>query len=385
MDIVIRRHLAAMCLLVCALSACNRNNNNRGIVFHPTPDNIPVTSDPRFELRTGEPTAEDWRWDRQDVTVIGAREGQYHEMISELFPSGIDTDHNGTLYYFDLFGREVRAFTYDGTWLGSMGRSGSGPGEFGSSGNLSVLGTEGRIFVTDNRATHVFQKTDTGFVLVDTHYPDLRGHLGSVSCTMGQHYYTAGYDTEAEGVIHQFTLNGTWVRSFGQPYKAVKAFIADMMTSESFMACNAAQGILAHITNHVPAMTGLTESGDTLWQVTFPDYKPDIVRERFDPETGRTYHRVMNEKGHSQFTSLFSDGDNFYVTYAFPRLTLLPPKITLDQTHAFRVDALTGIGEYLGPAGPPEEIVMAKDGDYRFAWTKKEGFPQIRIYKPRPS
>lgn len=384
MDGVFPRHLAAACVLVWVVSACSRDNNNRAVVYHPTPDNIPAVSNPRFELRTAGPIAEEWLWEGQEMVAIGVREGESHDMISEVLPSGIDTDRNGVLYYTDFIAQEVRAFTYDGAWLGSMGGSGSGPGELGSPRALTVFAPDDRVFVTDSRATHVFQRTGTGFALVDTHYPDLYGHLGSSSCTMGQHYYMAGYDEESGGVIHQFMLDGTWVRSFGQPYKA-SSFIASMMTRDCFLACNEERGVLAHITNHVPVMTGLTTSGDTLWQVAFPDYQPDIVRERFDPETGRTYHRVMREKGHSRFMSVFVDGTEFYVTYAFPRTTLLPPKMTLDPAHAFRVDATTGLGEYLGPAGPPEEVVIAKDGDYRFTLTRKAGFPQIRIYKPRPS
>ena len=67
-------------------------------VIHPTKENIPVSSDPRFEL--GHDDNEDvWSWDMMDITTVGVNEGNDYEMIGLIVD--FEVDHNGTMYYVD--------------------------------------------------------------------------------------------------------------------------------------------------------------------------------------------------------------------------------------------------------------------------------------------
>lgn len=350
-------------------------------VIHPTKENIPISSDPRFEL--GHNDNEDaWGWDMMDITTVGVNEGNAYEMIGLLID--FDVDHNGTMYYVDLAGPQVRAYGYDGKFIADVSTAGSGPGEFEEPYGLAVI-ENGRkvIIVADTSVDHVFQREGDSFNLISTNRPVYMGR--GAFCAMNGYYYNQSYvGKEHDGVIHKNTLEGNWENSFGKPYNYENHFIVSLIIGDAMLACNTKHGVIAQVTNHIPAMTGYSEDGEELWQVTFSDYRSDAVLESV--EDGRRYYTVLQEDDTSVFKSLFSDGDYFYVTYSFVKRDLrnMPP-LRFTENHIFRVDARTGLGHYLGTGPKLGEHLVAVDGEYRFTTTQNEGFPQIRVYKPKPS
>lgn len=354
-------------------------------VIHPTKENIPVSSDPRFELGQDE-NAEVWSWEMMDVTTIGVNEGDAHEMIGLVVD--FDVDHKGTMYYVDPLGigTQIRAYGYDGKFIADVSTAGRGPGEFEDPWGLAVIENGRKIIVSDTNVDHVFQREGDTFNLIATHRPEYRGG-GPSFCAMNGYYYNKRYmrsEKEFDGVIHRYTLEGNWENSFGKPYDYENRFIVAAVTRDAMIACNTKHGVIAEITNHIPAMRGYSEGGEELWQVTFSNYRSDTVLERV--ENGKRYHTVLQEDDTSIFKSLFSDGNYFYVTYSFIKRDLgnISP-IKFMENHIFRVDARTGLGHYLGTTPKPGEHLLAVDGEYRFTTTQNEGFPQIRVYKPRQS
>ncbi|MCY3630803.1 MAG: 6-bladed beta-propeller [Rhodothermaceae bacterium] len=348
-------------------------------VIHPTKENIPVSSDPRFELGHDH-NEEVWSWDMMDMATVGVDEGNAHEMIGLI--GNFDIDHSGTMYYVDLMDNQVRAYGYDGKFIADVSTAGSGPGEFRQPFGFAVLEGGRTIIVGDVGVDHVFQREGDTFKLISTNRPEYRG---DALCAMKGYYYNQGYvEKQHDGVIHKYTLDGNWENSFGKPYNYEDSFIVSLITRDAMLACNAKHGVIAQVTNHIPAMTGYSEDGQELWQVTFSDYRIDTVLESV--RDGRRYHTVLQEDGTSVFTSLFSDRDYFYVTYSFVKRDMgnMPP-LKFMESHIFRVNARTGLGHYLGTGPEPGEHLLAVDGEYRFTTTQNEGFPQIRVYKPRRS
>ena len=346
-------------------------------VIHPTKENIPVSSDPRFELGHSD-NEKMWNWDMMDViATVGVNEGHAYEMIGLL---NFDIDQNGTMYYVDLMYSQVRAYGYDGEFIADVSTSGGGPGEFRQPLGLSVIEDGRKIIVGDIEVDHVFRREEDIFNLISTNRPAYKGHA---LCAMNGYYYNQSYvEEQHDGVIHKYTLDGNWENSFGKPYNYKKPFIVSMIMLDAMLACNVKHGVIAQVTNHIPVMTGYSEDGEVLWQVTFSDYRSGTVLESV--ENGRMYHTVLLEDGTSVFQSLFSDGNYFYVTYGFVEKdsgNMLPLKFT--ENHIFRIDARTGLGHYLGTGPEPSEHLLAVDGEYRFTTTQNEGFPQIRVYKPR--
>ncbi len=348
-------------------------------VIHPTKENIPVSSDPRFELGHND-NEEVWSWDMMDIATVGVDEGEAHEMIAVVWD--FDVDQKGTMYYVDLIGREVRAYGYDGKFITDVSTAGSGPGEFREPTGLAVIEDGRKIIVGDFDVDHVFQREGDTFNLISTNHPEYP--QGDALCAMNGSYYNQSYvGKEHGGVIHKYTLEGDWEKSFGKPYDYERHFVVSAIVGDAMLACNAKHGVIAQVTNHIPAMTGYSEDGEELWQVTFSDYRNDTILE---VENGLRYHTVLQKDHASVFKSLFSDGDYFFVTYSFIKRDLkkIPP-IKFMENHIFRVDAQTGLGHYLGAGPKPGEHLLAVDGEYRFTVTQNEGFPQIRVYKPGPS
>ena len=234
--------------------------------------------------------------------------------------------------------------------------------------------------MTDLSFEHTFRREGTTYHLESANRAEQRGDR---ICVMNGHYYTVQYNPEAAGVIHKLTLDGEWVASFGAPYQYDSDFIVTMMTMDSFIACNKHNRTVAHVVNHIPAMTVYSETGEQLWQVTFPDYRSDTITERM--EDGRQYYSVLQKNNTAVFQTLMADGDYYYVTYVFRKnMWGILPILRHTASHAFKVHARNGEATYLGSAGPETgEVLMAVDGDVRVTTTENEGYPQIKIYKPK--
>ncbi|MXW32729.1 MAG: hypothetical protein F4Z62_06460 [Rhodothermaceae bacterium] len=354
-------------------------------VIHPTKDNIPTSSDPRFELRHEVNGVEGWNWNSLDVSTIGVNEGDRAQMIG--FVYDLETDHNGTVYYLDLINEEIRAYDYKGDWIMNVGSPGIGPGELDKPRGLTIVPNLNRIIVNDRLMSHVFERTDSSIQLLSTKrlkHPSITGKI----CAMNGHYYLVSFDIQgstANGLIHKYTLDGEWVTSFGEPYDYDSRFVVYSFATNTFLACNAANQTVALVTNAIPAMRGYSDQGEKLWQVTFPDYQPRSVKEYW--KNGRPTISYLSEPGEAVFSSLFSDDEFFYVTYYLSgkgSKSSSPSRPAFSDSHAFKVNAFSGLGVYLGAAGPEiGEFLLAMDGDYRFTYTENLGFPQIRIYRPK--
>lgn len=100
---------------------------------------VPVVVNPEQGLwRTGD------AWTLEEEIAIGALDADPAYQFGQI--TGVDTDADGNLYVLDQQAREVRVFAPDGTWLRSMGSSGSGPGELGLAlAGVFVIGGEVRV------------------------------------------------------------------------------------------------------------------------------------------------------------------------------------------------------------------------------------------------
>ena len=406
------------CIAVIVTTVFSQGVGKAQAVIHPTKENIPTSSDPRFELSHEIEGADFWHWNSSSISEIGVDEGDTFQMLGIVFD--LETDRERTVYYLDLIHSEVRAYDYEGNWIGNVANSGIGPGELQSPVGLLVIPDNSQIVISDQLTHHVFERNEATFELVSTQRPtnpSRNGHL----CTMNEHYYLVSYEALAkplrletditqglpraifyrleEGfargsyefgsaasehkIIQKYTLDGEWVTSFGTPYIYDDPLFPIVFADETLIACNSEHNTIAVITNHIPAMTGYSDQGELLWQVTFPDFQSDVVKELVIE--GRVTSRVMFEAGTSVFRSLLSDGEYFYVTYVFrEKASRLLQRLRLSESHAFRVNAHSGLGVYLGAAGPEEgELLVAMDGEYRFTVTNNSGFPQIRIHSFR--
>ena len=347
----------------------------RDVLFHPTPENTPEVTDPRFILKAEEGVAMLPEADYTSASV-GVDEGEYDEMFGTLEDFAIVGD--GTFLTVDQSNFEMRAYDYSGALLGSVGAPGAGPGEFGSRGpeRIEVTDDGKTACVFDYDFVNCFERVAKGQFV-----PKQKFHVqiwATDMCIMGGHIYMLGhrsYEPEEDriGAIHKFDLEGNPVQAFGEPYKASHRYHVSKLSREGRLACSERHGLVGLIRMNMPILTTYTSDGEIAWRVKFDDVKPMKLMTGFS-EGSAFYTSKPPKKGESAFDALFTDAaGDFYVHYS---------KSTIDDDYVpqhgafFKISGQTGEGEFLGMA----DRVVGVDGDYVFTMRTRP-FSQIQIHK----
>lgn len=312
-------------------------------IVHPTSENIPNDLDPKFIL---EPALDPIKVAPDiltnvaitDTIDIGINEdGPDYEMLGEI--RDVTHDRDGRLYLLDASVGTVRIFNSDGSYAGSFGKAGTGPGELTYAYNLAVSdsGTVAAV-VTGSGVTVVFKRTERG----DFVYRNSFQHSGIVTddaCIMNGHLYLLGYKPDASGNIYKLSLEGDLISIFGRLYKSRNTFVVSSLSSRGQIACMGRSGIIGAIKEQVPALTGYSEDGSALWTVRIRGIKPAPVEEH-----GGTLTISKPKIGESWLYSLFSDAaGNFNVVYMVNSGEQQPAPF-----HVFRIRAKDGMGTYAG-------------------------------------
>lgn len=367
----VRRELIWMVLLLSTPVTAGASGQQplKLIERHPTPENIPEVTDPRFILRE-DPKATFMEEDEYETITIGVAEGEYHEMFGAV--ADIEAMGDGTLLVLDSENQEVRVFDYDGLLLGTFGRPGEGPGEFRNSPHhLSVADQRNVVFTVGfSRFVVAFDRQDaTTFTPKVSFSTDLTGEAG---CAMNGYFWFFGYTPATQGVLHKFTYEGERVASFLDFYKSPREYISHRMSRQGSIACSEAHGIVALNRVNAPVVTGYKENGEIAWQVKLADFDPVHYAEY----SGRAWGWDRPKRGQGVIRSLFTDSaGDFYVQYMMAKgrgFDSIP-----DYGPLFKIDARTGQGAYLGYAPPVKDI----DAGHVFS-ASNDPFPRVVIYKP---
>jgi len=302
-----------------------------------------------------------------DSLVLGVNEGELHEMFGYI--ADIESDNQSTLFALDSEFNEVRAFDFNGSFLGSFGGQGEGPGEFRFAREIAV--TDNIIFVADGWKIHVFERQGTSFAYLRTfnreNFPGFAGN-----CAMNGYLYTAGFaaGSDQEHVIHKLDPDGTHLASFGEPYRSPNTLIQDILSADGILACNEKHRIISWVRRNVPVVTAYTEDGEMVWRARLDDFKPMIIEEGLSGGQA-SYSFTGPYPGDSVFHTLFSDDkDHFYLGYYKEGASK-----NEFANHVFRLDARTGANEYLG-----EGRVSEVAGGLLFL-RESSPFPRVIIFR----
>ncbi len=372
MQLTFRPEWLLVGLLLSSLAAANAHGMQRRIVeLHPTAENIPEVTDPRFILHE-DPESTFMDEASHEKITIGVAEGEYHEMFGNITDLALPGD--GTVLVLDFGSSEVRVFDYGGALLASFGGRGEGPGEFRQRPDQISVADQGQsVFVLEQfgRSVAAFDRQDDS-----TFAPKARfrtGLLAHDGCAMNGHYWVYGIDPEYEGVLHKFTYDGEHVASFLEYYKSPRENMSRHMSRMGLLACSEVHGIVALNRVWAPVVTGYKEDGEIAWHVEFADLYPSSIEEYEDGDWGF----ILLEPGQRRLETIFTDpAGDLYVQY-----------VTIQERGAdrrpnygplFKIDARTGLGTYLGSAPSVEGI----DSGYGFSVTYLP-FPQVVIHKPK--
>ncbi len=363
------------CLLVSGLAATGAHGMQslRIVERHPTAENVPEVTDPRFILyEDTESTLLDE--DDYEAFSIGVAEGEYDEMFGEV--GDVTSMDDGIFLVLDSEASEVRVFDYGGSFLGLFGGPGDGPGEFrGSVNQLSFSKSGDLVFAVgfDSHVVTALKRRDRADFEWYLGFP--KSLFGKAGCVMNGYFWFYGYSPAVKGVLHKFSFEGERVASFLDFYKSPRGYISHRMSRQGMLACSEEHGVVALNRVNAPVLTGYNEQGDEIWQVRFADFDPS----RFMEFSGNAWGCCTSEPGQASFTSLFSDSSgDFYVQYSVVEQDGDPS--TRDHGPLFRIDARTGEGIYVGRA----PHILDIDGDYVFS-ASNYPFPRVDIHKRKPA
>ncbi len=337
------------CLLaLILLISCHGEAGRGDVVFHPTPDNIPTVTDPRFIINNEPQDTLSWMLAAlREGDTVGVAEGMATDMLGSIQDIAVSDD---LVYYVDRSYSHVRAYNFKGHQVDIIGGAGQGPGEFRFPMHVSTIGTEHDVYVVvgDLFASRisVFSKTPEGSHVFRTVFRAAAPLLNGDMCAMNEHVYTTGYTDESDGVIHKHTLQGEHVLSFGARYDHPDRFIRRKMSEGPSIECNATHNTLLFVYPHTPIATAFTELGDISWQIRFADARIAPKRERIGSDGGSSVMSPTPRVGESSGIRIIggSRGNTFWLTHS----ERLSEKRDRWANHFYTVDVLSGQGKYLG-------------------------------------
>ncbi len=373
-----KRLVCNMMVLACLLPSYLLPDNAFGtqsgeiVAWHPTPENLPEVTDPRAILLE-EPGLSFIDDQSHDKITIGLEDGEYHEMFGMVIDLALPGD--GTVLVLDHINSEVRVFDYGGTLITIVGRPGGGPGEFREDPIRISIADQGKsVFVLEQfgRTAAVFDRLDLATLAPKEH--STPGVLSFSGCAMNGHYWVYGHDPAKEGVLHKFNYGGDHIATFAQRYNATSERASARLSFYGDLACSETHGIAALNRLFAPFITGYRGNGEVAWHVKIAEIDINYYPEYEDGSVGSS---PPLEIGQRRYDRMFTDpAGDFYVQY-----TILDGEYQDNRSNRgplFKIDALTGVGTYLGTA----PNLSGYDAGYGFSAINRP-FPHVVIYRPK--
>ncbi len=347
-------------------------------MLHPTENNIPVVENERHILREGDDKSPFLEFSASPLYTIGVVEGPHQAMIGAIADKEL---RRRALYYSDSEYGEIRVYDRSGALLTTVGRPGNGPGEFSFLSRVAVTEDESRIFAWDGPTSrvHAFGWRDSTYVLEDAFYIEGNAYEGGL-CATNDHLFAIGYMEESDGVIHKYSLEGVLVTSFGTRYKSSFSLLSRIMSERGMLECDEELGIIVHVNDSLPIITGYSEDGDLVWQARLEGFRPAAVEETLEDGYPGVYRRHRNP-GESDRILLIRDRGSTSVIVRY--YVMGDGGAQPGKWHIFRVDMNTGEGHFAGShtfvRESPRPRLLVLDSSRVYA-TVYSPSPQIQVY-----
>ncbi len=199
--------------------------------------------------------------------------------------SDVAVDELGRLYVLDSRLQHLQVYSPGGLLLQTVDRPGRGPGEFLVPERL-WLDDPGRLYVLDrgNRRLSVFDVSGASL----TFLLDIPLALDAWDvCGLryrGTRLYVLGYWDR--GVLHQVSLEGSILNTFGPPYWLGHGLLEEM-SADGLIYCAHQTNLVLTVPHLVPEVRAFSPSGRRVWTTTIPRYERVLVRAL--PEGGAEY------------------------------------------------------------------------------------------------
>lgn len=366
--------LRALCAAtaVFAVASCDRRPNE---IVHPTPENLPPPNSPviRSEgvpLGLDAGALESWTSVRDGLlsdwevsAALGQLGGGIGDDAQDVF--GIDIDlvvDRESIIVLDRQDQSVKIFGREGSYLGSFGRAGPGPGEFMDPSKIERL-PDNRLVVLDRgRALKIYAQTDTGYVYAQTRGVDV---VPEYMCTAGGRLFVSGWRQEDETMIHELSLDdSTTTRHFGQGYQS-DHWLAEDQLSDGPIACVGEPLRIVFAFEDIPVARGYDpEGGALLWTARVEDWLQAPVTEFVDAN-GRKAIQRSRRGPRDQVMSLTTVSSRHVLLQSFRGEPAPDPADVQIEVRSYLIDVATGQGAFISSSLPliaeaERDVLVAK-------------------------
>lgn len=284
----------------------------------------------------------------------------------------VEAADGGRFHVLDSRGHRLLMYGPDGELLDEAGGVGQGPGELSSPEDLVVTG-DGRVMVVDRtRRVEVFRRVG------DSLRHERRFRILSApwdACVIGDRLVVQTVRHASRKIIDVYDFRGRRLRSFGEmsPGEA-------LLDRETFSWGNVAclpGGRIVYVPRSHNRVAAFTLTGDQLWQVEMPDYRPVTVMESSDEKPGRGYNWTSPDGTHSAVRVVaLPDGDVVAVHLGL-RDTTSTGSHDYQRRRALFYEAETGELLWDTDEVPPFDGITAD----RFFGVRQLPYPTVTVYR----
>lgn len=232
------------------------------------------------------------------VDTLGALKSPPEEVFGMIVDGAVDG--TGRYYLLDRRKQAIHVFSAEGTFLSSVGRPGSGPGEFVEPAAIA-LDADDEVYVADadGRISRFLARGD-GLVHDRTF---LVGFNPNDLCVSEGKVFVQG--PRQRGTIHRYDRSGTWETSFGPPPSADNSIVAATI-SVADVVCPDGRDVVVEVPMFLPLIRVFRHDGTLVRVDTIPGYRPIRVREA---TPRRTLFDWVTEEGTHRAVSVLPDGE----------------------------------------------------------------------------
>jgi hypothetical protein len=232
-----------------------------------------------------------------DLTV-GVLEGNVSEQFGEL--TAMAPQRGGRFAVLDARLGALRVFDAKGAAATSLGRPGSGPGEFRVPTSLAVI-SEDTVAVLDHSLSRIsFFNTSgeskSGFVRsfqLDVPSRDF--------CALGKWLFVAGFRARDTSIVRRIDLAGAERDAFGDPFPNVLDLgLARMVSLQLRITCVPEKGLVLVASDWYPTIRAYTAStGELKWAASLKDFEQTVIEATaeggvgFRPPPSQAIHKIV--------------------------------------------------------------------------------------------
>ncbi len=370
-----------MLLLAWVLGGCTEPTNQ---AVHPTKSNLPPVGSPAI-VGSSQPAdlapdaMQHWTSVRDALlarpsAILALGQLGDDSDAPDVFAIEIDvaTDTSGRVFVLDVQNRTVKIFGSAGEYIGSVGRSGQGPGEFATPTALEVL-PDGRLIVSDRGRIKVFQDTPTGYSHEVSHPIDF---VPRKACSADGRFFAAGWSATRERIVHEVPLSGDrFSESFGDGYLSDSPLVRDQL-SRGLVACLSDPLRLFFAYNQIPVVKAYSASdGSLMWEAQVEDYLQASITEY---DFGRSLGFSGDPQDHAVSLTPTSQRTILFQTMRLPeKVPGALPETDDVQVRSHLIDAESGQGALISTSLPL--IAEANAHTYVAMWLLP--YPRIEVRK----